>query len=141
MKVTVRAVDADRTHDLRRRVLRVGQTDPELEWPGDHDEATTHFAAFDGDTIVGVSTWLDVDGRVQLRGMATDPDAVGRGIGTMLLDTGVAHAQRHEAAGVWANARVSALDFYLNYGFVVAGPEFVTESTGLPHRLVTFDLV
>ncbi|BAN01487.1 hypothetical protein YM304_11730 [Ilumatobacter coccineus YM16-304] len=138
MKVV--AVSSDRTHDLRRRVLRAGEANPTLDWPGDHEPTTTHFAAIADGNVIGVSTWLLVDGRVQLRGMATDPDEAGRGVGSALLEAGIEHARRIGATDVWANARVTALGFYRKHGFVISGPEFVTGATGLPHRLATFDL-
>lgn len=136
------SVPAEQTHALRRSVLRSGNADADVRWAGDRADGTLHLAALGGDdsTVVGVSTWITVDSRTQLRGMATDPLMTGQGIGKALLDAGIAHARAVGSSSVWANARVTAIDFYRSYGFVVSGPEFVTPATGLAHRLATLDL-
>jgi phosphoribosylformimino-5-aminoimidazole carboxamide ribotide isomerase len=140
--VNVVRIPSVQTHELRRRVLRSGEPDADVRWPEDDLELTVHFAVVDddGSTVIGVSTWIETGETTQLRGMATDPRKAGRGIGTALLDAGIAHARSRGSHGVWANARVSALGFYTGYGFVISGPEFVTPATGLPHRLATFDI-
>lgn len=135
---TIRSVD---THHLRRRVLRDGDSDANVVWDGDDTAGTVHLGVVAADRIVAISTWLAApapDGRVgfQLRGMATDPADAGRGHGSALLRAGVVHARSHGAEVVWANARVTALDFYTRAGFDATGPMFVTVATGLPHRLV-----
>lgn len=129
------------THDLRRRILRANDPDADVRWPGDDAENTIHLAVVDGDeNVVGVSTWITSESATQLRGMATDPNMAGQGVGTLLLDAGVGHARSNGSSHIWANARVTAVGFYTRYGFVMSGPVFDTEATGLPHRLATFDL-
>lgn len=144
MTLVARKIAAGDTHDLRRRVLRDDDPNAELDWPGDHAATTVHLgvSTLDG-TLVGVSTWLierdplapDVVA-VQLRGMATDPDMAGRGVGTMLLAAGQEHVRSIGAERLWANARVTALGFYERAGFIAQGHEFVTPTTGLLHRHV-----
>lgn len=138
--VEITAVD---THRLRRAVLRDGHQDADVVWEGD-DEPTTFHLGIDADgTIVAISTWLarplptgaDV-AVVQLRGMATDPAYAGRGLGSLLLVHGLERVRRGGDAGVWANARVTAISFYERHGFEALGPVFETIDTGLPHRLV-----
>lgn len=112
-----------------------------MRWPGDDAENTIHLAVVDDDeNVVGVSTWITSGSATQLRGMATDPGVAGQGIATSLLDAGIAHARSNDSGHVWANARVTAISFYARYGFVMSGPVFETEATGLPHRLATFEL-
>ena len=53
---------------------------------------------------------------IQLRGMAVDGGQQGRGIGAALLTAGVERAAARGATAVWANARDSALGFYLRHG-------------------------
>ena len=132
------------THPLRRLVLRDDDPSAELAWPGDDDVTTTHLGIRRSDgTVVAISTWLerpwppDPDRpAMQLRGMASHPDAAGTGLGTMLLDAGLRHARSRDVEIVWANARVDALGFYGRAGFTVSGPVFITPDTGLPHRIV-----
>lgn len=146
--ITIDRINATDTHDLRRRVLRDGATDAVVEWDGDHETTTFHLGAFDtGGCLLAISTWLTrpdpLDPQrhaVQLRGMATEPTAVGLGVGLALVHAGCAQADRDGAVRVWADARVSALGFYLRAGFVITGPVFATAATGLPHRHVHIDI-
>ncbi|WP_420451018.1 GNAT family N-acetyltransferase [Ilumatobacter sp.] len=141
----VRRLAPAETHDLRRRVLRDGDDAAVVVWSGDDDPSTVHLGvALDG-RVVAISTWLSAPGpdgvtATQLRGMATDPAEVGRGHGRALLRAGIDHARRRGSAMVWANARSTALDFYLRSGFCASGPEFETAEVHLPHRLVTRDV-
>lgn len=137
-------LDADAVHDLRRRVLRDGDRDGELDWAGDRDPTTIHLGVVDpAGSVLAVSTWLRTpcplhpsEPAVQLRGMATDPAHTGTGLGSMLLAEGLRRAS--DIGLVWANARVTAIAFYERHGWTATGPEFVTADTGLPHRLVTY---
>lgn len=132
-------VESAATHDLRRRVLRHGDPDAGVDWPD--DRASTHLAAVDdADQVVAVSTWIERDDGVQLRGMATEPGLAGSGLGSLLLLAGIERARASGATHVWANARLTALGFYERHGFSLVGGEFVDATTGLPHRVVRFDL-
>ncbi|MFK7916467.1 MAG: GNAT family N-acetyltransferase [Ilumatobacter sp.] len=142
MTFVVREVSASHTHELRCRVLRDGDPDAEVTWAGDDDADTVHLAVISStERIIGVSTWLrspdplapDV-AAVQLRGMASDPEATGRGVATRLVRAGIEHCRNVGARRLWANARVTAVGFYESVGFEVQGPVFVTEATGLAHR-------
>ncbi len=136
------------THDLRRRILRDGAADAVVEWHGDDESTTAHLGVSVDGQIVAISTWLITPDpgapnlrSVQLRGMATDPTMTGRGLGRLLLDAGMQQAGRGDCKRAWANARVTALDFYEGAGWTISGPEFETASTGLLHRHVHADLV
>lgn len=134
MSVDVRRAGIDDILGLRHRVLRPGRPLDAARWPGDHDDATRHWAAWSGDEVVGVVTvnaatppgedapaW-------QLRGMAVAPQVQGRGIGARLL------LAVHDEVGapMWCNARVTALGFYGGHGWVVHGDEFDKPGVG-PH--------
>ena len=141
----VRRLDPTQTHDLRRRVLRGGDPDAAVEWPGDDDPDAVHLGVVAGGRVVAVSTWRPSpapDGRpgVRLRGMATEPDLAGRGHGRALLVAGVERARSLGAEVAWAHARVSALGFYERAGWTALGPVFETPDTGLPHRVVVLEL-
>ena len=140
---TVVRIDATDTHDLRRRVLRSGISNTVLVWPGDDEVTTLHLGIRDEHgAVVAISTWLArpaPNGEVatQLRGMATDPERLGRGLAGALLVAGASAATSRGHHVVWANARVSALGFYERAGWTAQGPVFHTADTGLPHRVVT----
>jgi L-Ala-D/L-Glu epimerase / N-acetyl-D-glutamate racemase len=135
-------------HDLRRRVLRAGNPDSVVDVARDHDPASLHFAGFLADRlVVSASFFLEPSpvrpGRrsYQLRFMATDFDVQGRGYGARVLE----HARRELAlAGaeeLWANARDSALGFYVSTGWrVVAGSEHLSAETRLPHTVIYLPL-
>lgn len=137
------AVAAAETHELRRTVLRKATPSPGVAYPGDDDADTRHLAIRVGRRIVAVSTWIpapfpfdaDVAG-LHLRGMATAPEARGRGYGTLLLDAGRRRADELHVAVVWARARSTALGFYLDRGFEAVGDEFVDDTSGILHRVV-----
>jgi predicted GNAT family N-acyltransferase len=137
------------THDLRRRVLRVGTPSTSVTWDGDDLDSTVHLGVLRvGSTVpIAISTWLRVNDPdiehgvgIQLRGMATDPDPEirGRGHGSRLLDAGIERASEH-ATHLWANARSTALDFYVARGFRVVGPEFHSVETQLAHRRILLE--
>ena len=137
----VEEVSAATTHGLRRRVLRNDDLAATVAFEGDDDPATVHLGVRDAGRLVAVSTWLPRPGPVdpaptdrQLRGMAVDEGLRGTGIGTALLTAGVERAFAAGAAAVWANARDTALGFYLRHGFEVVGDGYVDEATGLPHH-------
>lgn len=138
--VVVAAAD---TYQLRRTVLRKATPSPSVVYPGDDDAETRHLAVRAGQRIVAVSTWIpapfpgvpDVAG-LHLRGMATAPEARGRGYGTLLIHAGRRRAGELEVGVVWARARATALTFYLEHGFEAVGDEFIDDTSALPHRLV-----
>ena len=141
---------ADDTHDIRRRVLRDGTPSDDVVFAGDDDPSTVHLGLADrAGIVVAVSSWSPRPfptgpiGRseVQLRGMAVDPTHRGRGTGAVLLAAGLDRAAAAGADVVWANARDTALAFYLRHGFGVVGDGYVDATTGLPHHRIlrTFD--
>ena len=155
-QLVVQPIAAEQTHALRHLVLRPHQTLAEMVYDCDGLPGTVHFGAFrreagdDGDRLLGIVTLLlsDRDGVPwQLRGMATHPDARGLGAGRRLVHACLDHARRHapttgpstkhtHAAGVWCNARVSAIAFYGRCGFIVASEEFDIPGIG-PHVVMT----
>ncbi len=129
-------LSAEQTHDLRRRVLRAGTPGSELRWPGDDDPGTLHLGIVSDGVVVAISTWLRSGSAIQLRGMATEPDLAGSGLGRRLLNEGIERAADSGAELVWANARVTAVGFYERFGFITVGEVFTTPEVGLPHLRV-----
>lgn len=139
------SITAPQAYDLRRRVLRAGTPSSVVEFVGDHDPTTHHLGVELDGVIVAITTWIDQHSPdepelvgEQLRGMATDPAAHvrGRGFGAMVLTHGIERAAERGADVVWANARDSALGFYLAHGFVVSSDGFTTSDTVLPHHRI-----
>jgi GNAT superfamily N-acetyltransferase len=66
--------------------------------------------------------------------MAVDASRHRTGVGRQVLEAAVAAARSAGAPLIWANARTTALPFYEAGGWQVAGDEFLTKDTGLPHK-------
>ena len=123
------------TRALRQAVLRPHQTVEEL---AHHEPAgAVAFGAFQGSELVAVGL-VGPDGEPgdwRVRGMATAPQARGRGAGSAILNALVQHAIAHGAARIWCNARTPALTLYQRAGFVVASDEFEPPDIGPHYRM------
>ncbi len=141
--IAVRPITAEETRPLRHAVLRPGQSFEQTVYSRDDHPETVHLGAFDGHRLVSIAS-LYREGRPhrpsrggwRLRGMATDPDRIGLGFGTAVLDASVAHVSAAGGGELWCNARVPALGFYLRSGFTLDGEEFDIDGIG-PHVVVT----
>lgn len=139
-------IEAAATHELRRRVLREGRAEADVEFPGDRAPGAFHVGVEDDDgALIGVATVSAEPtphrpGRraARLRGMAVEPSRQGAGAGGLLLDAVVERARRDGHQVLWANGRDTALRFYQDRGWEVVGAGFV--SVGLPHHVVLVDL-
>jgi GNAT superfamily N-acetyltransferase len=142
--VSVEEVSVEEIYELRMEVLRRGTPSDNVAFAHDLDPGTRHLAIRDeSGTVIAASTWLPrpFPGRpdvpaVQLRGMAVHADHRRRGLGAVMIAAGLDDARRRGAVLVWANARDSALDFYVANGFAVMGEGFRTTDTDLPHHRV-----
>jgi GNAT superfamily N-acetyltransferase len=146
VSIEIRPVPAAATHDLRQRVLRPHQSIKEMVYEGDALPSAGHFAAFDGDRIVGIASVspeshgeVDGDGQWRLRGMATDDRVRGTGLGARLLEASIGHAKQAGGDVLWCNARTPAMRFYTRRGFELIGDEFTPAGIG-PHRLMALRL-
>lgn len=139
-------LEANATHDLRRRVLRDHLPEAPVDNPDDHLATTLHLGVIDDDgRVVAVATLFPEPSAyrrgartARLRGMAVDPDRQGQGIGALLLAAVVGRARRDDYQALWANGRDGALGFYRRHGWQVVGDGFTTH--GLPHHVVLLDL-
>jgi GNAT superfamily N-acetyltransferase len=134
-----RRIAAEQTHPLRHAVLRPTQPVEAVRWDGDDAPDTAHFGAFEGDRLVAVGTVLrdapkgSPDARAwRLRGMATAPEARGRGHGAAIVRAALAHVRAQGGTLLWFNARTGAVGFYEKLGFVKSGAEFDVPHAG-PH--------
>lgn len=131
----MREVPLAETRPLRQQVLRPHQTVADLA--GHEPAGAVAFGAFDGSELVAVGlVGPDGDpGDWRVRGMATAPQARGRGAGTAILQALVQYAIAHGARRVWCNARTPALSLYQRVGFVVASEEFEPPDIGPHYRM------
>jgi GNAT superfamily N-acetyltransferase len=144
--VVVRRASVDEIMPLRHAVLRPGYPPEASRY--DEDAHAVHLSGWEGENLLACATvfadaWPGPPPAAdawRLRGMAVDPARQGTGIGAQVLETAVAAARAAGAPLIWANARSTALGFYLRYGWRVAGEEFLTADTGLPHVPIVLDL-
>ena len=123
---------------LRRQVLRGGRP---VALPGDSDPAF-HVGVYDDGTLVGTGNvrvqpapWQPSLPAWRLRGMATAPEARGRGVGTLVLGALMAHARERGGGVLWCHARTPAQRFYERAGLVTRGEPWEDPEIG-PHVLM-----
>jgi len=136
------AVDAELVRPLRAEVLRPGQSQEQLTFPGDDAADTLHAAVRIDGRIVGVASVMrephphdPLPGDWRVRGMATSVEMRGRGVGGALLARCEEHVRDQGGARLWCNARVRARTFYERAGFAVEGEAFEVPAIG-PHYLM-----
>jgi GNAT superfamily N-acetyltransferase len=142
--VNVEEVAVEELYAIRMDVLRRDTPSDNVHFDHDVDAATRHLAVRDDSgTVIAASTWTprpfpDEPGEpaMQLRGMAVRGEHRRLGLGAAMIAAGVEHARGRGCTLVWANARDSALDFYVANGFAVVGEGFRTHDTDLPHHRI-----
>jgi predicted GNAT family N-acyltransferase len=95
----------------------------------EHDAASLHALAFEGETPVATGRLLP-DGHIGR--MAVLAAWRGRGIGALLLKSLVEKARERGDAQVALSAQVHAVRFYRRHGFVEEGGQYV--EAGIPHQ-------
>jgi predicted GNAT family N-acyltransferase len=140
--VTVRRAHAEEIIDLRHRVLRAGLPRSEAMFAGDELPSTFHFAAVtNAETVIGCATfhlnsWEDAPA-YQLRGMATDPQWAGKGVGKSVLSFAIQNVMAESTVHrFWCNARLIAIPFYQRMGWKIVSELFEIPTAGPHYRMV-----
>jgi GNAT superfamily N-acetyltransferase len=144
----MRRVRAKELFDLRRRVLRADHPEHSVQDSRDDDTTSLHFGGFLDGRVVASTSWFTSSAPInshlisfQLRYMAIDYDVQGRGYGRVVVETALDELRGRGAQQVWANARDTALGFYLSTGWLaIAGSEHVSAETQLPHTVIYKEL-
>ena len=110
--------------DLRWRVLRAPWQQPRGSEKDDRETESEHLM------IVGKNSRPLAIGRLhfntpeeaQIRFMAVDPAAQGRGLGGAILQECERRARAAGATSIVLNSRDDAQGFYAQHGFVIVGP-------------------
>jgi GNAT superfamily N-acetyltransferase len=137
-------VEAPVLYELRRRVLRGNDLNKSVVDTRDGDAASLHFGGFLGERLVVSASFFPSEAPVrpelrsyQLRYMATDFDAQGSGYGAQVLAVANKALIERGAEQLWANARDTALGFYLATGWsAIDGSEHLSPETQLPHTVI-----
>ena len=138
---TSKLISASETFPLRQQ-MRPLRLQNEQGNPEDLDPLSFHVGCFCEEKLIGIASFNlephpDFVARApyRLRGMATDSDFQGQGVGRITLQFGFAELARRQSDFLWCNARVSAFSFYEKMGFSLHGPIFDIPSIG-PHKVM-----
>ena len=142
--VELALVQARDVRPLRAEVLRPGLPAVASEFDG--DERALHVAARIGGRTVAVGTIVPEPypaaaraGDWRIRGMATEPELRGTGIGAAVLDELIRRAASQGARRVWCHARVGARSLYERAGLRAEGEPYEIAGIG-PHVLLSREL-
>jgi hypothetical protein len=146
-RIGIQRVPASATHALRHRVLRPHQP-VYAGFPHEDDPDTGNFAAVDGHgMVIGcVTVHLEAPppgvgnggpptapgAAWRLRGMATAEAHRQQGVGSSLMAAAVAYIAERRGTLLWCRARLAAVPFYRNAGFVASGEPWEEPDIG-PH--------
>ena len=132
LKVRAERVERALILSLRARIL----SSPGIRvtaLSGDLSPTTRHWATWLGDTVVGCVSVMRLRGWA-LRGMAVGAEHQRQGIGAQLLEA--VYAEVH--GPMWCNARLQAVSFYSQQGWLEVGPVFSMKDQ-MPHQRMTWN--
>ncbi|MGB0900078.1 MAG: GNAT family N-acetyltransferase, partial [Psychrobium sp.] len=118
----IKRITAKQAYPLRQAILRPDGTLQDCIFNGDELATTHHYGYFDDETLVAIASvyerdFKDYKGRGrQLRSMAVAKGKQGQGLGHKLL-AGICQQLSTDTDYLWANARVSAINFYRQASF------------------------
>jgi ribosomal protein S18 acetylase RimI-like enzyme len=118
------AADWENYFDLRWRVLRAAWDQPRGSEKDDRDAESQHLMilGLDSRALAVGRLHFNTSAEAQIRFMAVDPQAQGRGLGSTILEEFECRARAAGATSIVLNARAPAQRFYERHGFVVVGP-------------------
>lgn len=138
----IKKISAEQTRPLRQSVLRPGQQQEDLVYPGDAAPESYHAGLFIDDRLIGIATVYheakpgeSSQNTWRLRGMATMPEFQGNGYGQILLNNCIAYIVANGGKLLWCNARLKALNFYKKSGFETISDIFDIPGIG-PHYVM-----
>lgn len=121
-----------------------------MAFDGDDDLDTFHLGFFDDtERVIGICSLMrrplpeqpDIQPAMQLRGMAVSPERRTAGIGAALFTSALDILRDEGVALLWANARDTALGFYIGrFAMTAANTGFIDPTTNVAHHRVWLDL-
>lgn len=134
--IAVKEIDYKATYEIRKAILRKGMT-LSHKMAGDENNDSLHLGVFEGDKLHCVGSFMNAKSdlfreakQYQLRGMASDSGAQGKGFGKLLLQEAERILKKRNVGMIWCNARVTALHFYIKLGYRIKGEEFEVPQVG-----------
>jgi predicted GNAT family N-acyltransferase len=115
--------DWDVYFDLRWRILRAPWDQPRGSERDSDEGSAFHLLLLDpaGKAVACGRLHLNNPDEAQVRYMAVDEDARGRGYGGRILRALEAEARRRKARKIVLNARENVVQFYVRHGYAVTG--------------------
>ena len=135
----IKFINADQTLPLRNKVLRKHLSLEQCRFP--KDAAGFHLGYFLKDQLVSIATFFKEDypemgeGGYRLRGMATEPEHVGKAYGSAVIKFAIDELKKRGAAYIWCNARSSALGFYRKLNFEILSEEYELSGIGAHYNM------
>lgn len=133
----IHKIQASDTLVLRKKILRPNFSLKACNFPGDSDSSTFHLGCILNNDLCGIvsiykrsNEHLHLGSGFQIRAMATCENVRGKGIGLKLLREAENIAFNLDADYIWANARSTAIGFYIKAGYKVIGEEFHVDGVG-----------
>jgi len=127
--ISVEEIKAEDTYPIRKELLRKNM-DLSSQFTGDFDKESFHLGLFYENKLVSIVSFMKTNHKMlngeqyQLRGMATIEKFQGKGLGKILVEKSEEILINKNINYVWCNARVIALNFYKNIGFIIMGEPF-----------------
>ena len=120
--------------EIRRKVFVDEQHCPaELEYQ--NDDVSTHFLAKCNGVPCGAARWRKTENGIKLERFAVLPEYRGKGVGAHLVKAVLADISGNESK-IYLNSQVSAMDFYIAFGFKPVGERF--EEAGIMHQQMLY---
>ncbi len=143
-QLIIKQVPVETIINLRHEILRPGLPIETARFDGDNDAGTHHFACFHvddshGEPLCCVSYMLrnlNETPSWQLRGMATQEQFKGKGIGKTLVTYAETELSvKSDIKNFWCNARAESTGFYKKAGWTIHSSEFDIPGVG-PHYVM-----
>jgi GNAT superfamily N-acetyltransferase len=136
-EISIEQIRPELTWRLRQQILYPDQQLNEMKMNEDNDGY--HFAAFKDGYIVAVVSLFNKANDWQFRKFAVDESVQKMGIGKAMLDHITDFALTTGGTRLWCNARLSAIGFYLKYGFKQTGQIF--SKNGFDYEILEKELI
>ena len=120
--ISIEQIRPELTWRMRQRVLYPAKKLYEMEMG--EDNHGYHFGAFSANELVAVVSLFQNGDDFQFRKFAVDESMQGKGVGNSLLQYITDFALKEGGKRLWCNARITAIGFYLKYGFEHTGKLF-----------------
>lgn len=118
--------DFEKYFELRWRILRKPWNQPPGSERDKDEDSSYHLMAIENNKALGVARLQFLDKTTtQLRYMAVDSKAEGKGIGRTLMEAVEDYARKHGARHIMLHARENATGFYQRLGFDIEAKSYL----------------